>query len=432
MTRILSTTRVKRETCPSVVARVREKALAPPEVEESVREIVRRVRSDGDKALAKYSRSLDGANLGVGEFRVSPRTIEAASRKQPKQLIRAMRDSLARIVRVQGNLLKRSTTSVNSRGFKVSVRARPLPSVGCYVPGGRASYASTVLMTAGVAKLAGVERVVLCTPAGKDGKVSPAILAAAWIAGVDELYGIGGAHAISAMAYGTESVARVEKIVGPGGRYVSAAKRLVSSDVFTDFYAGPTELVVYADESCEPEVAAWELIGQAEHGEDTLCGLVTCSEMYASKVRARAKKILRSVDRRDYVEASLKNGFAAICSDEKTAIDFINGLAPEHLSIMTRDPLVTGSRIRGAGLKLLGKYSPCAASDYMVGTDHVIPTAGLALARGPLSVLDFVKLDWTVVGSPSGLRSLMPDLKTLAYAEGLPNHYLSARARFED
>jgi histidinol dehydrogenase len=432
MTRVLSTVRVTRETCSSVVTRVRKKAFAPPEVAESVREIVRKVRSDGDRALAKYSRSLDGANLGVGEFRISPRTLEAASRKQPRQLLRALRDSLARTARVQGSLLRRSTTSVNFKGFKVSVKARPLPSVGCYVPGGRASYASSVLMTAGVAKLAGVARVALCTPAGKDGKVNPAILAAASIAGVDEMYGIGGAHAIAAMAYGTESVARVEKIVGPGGRYVSAAKRLVSGDVFTDFYAGPTELVVFADDSCEPEVAAWELIGQAEHGEDTLCGLVTCSEVYANTVRARAMKILRGIDRREYAEASLKNGFAAVCSDERTAIDFINGLAPEHLSVMTKKPIITGSRIGGAGLKLLGKYSPCAASDYMVGTDHVIPTSGLALARGPLSILDFMKLDWTVAGSRSGLRSLMPDLKTLAYAEGLPNHYLSARARFED
>jgi histidinol dehydrogenase len=397
-----------------------------------VEKIVRGVRRGGDRALRRYVRSLDGADLGRSGFRVPPSEIAAALRRQPRELLKAMRDSLTRIRKVQSNLIKRSAVSIRSGGFAVKVVPKALPSVGCYVPGGRASYASSVLMTAGVAKLTGVERVVLCTPAGRDGKVNPAILAAASIARVDELYGIGGAQAIAAMAYGTESIRRVEKIVGPGGSYVSAAKRLVSLDVPTDFYAGPTELVVLADSSCEPGVAAWELVGQAEHGEDTFCGLVTFSEDYAERVRDCIRKVIPGLERREYVEASLRKGFAAVCDNERVALEFVNAVAPEHVAVMTRDPTRAAARIAGAGLKLLGKYSPCAASDYMVGTDHVIPTTGLAVARGPLSVLDFMKLDWTVTGSSSGLRKLMPDLMALTTAEGLPNHYLSARARMED
>jgi histidinol dehydrogenase len=432
MDEILGTVRVSQKTYSKDAARVRERTLAPPDVAESVEEIVRRVRAEGDKALSMYVKSLDGAELDTRGFRVSQSEMSAAARSQSPELLKALRNSLDRIRKVQGSLVRGTSASIKHRGFRVTVRPKPLPSVGCYVPGGRASYASSVLMTAGVAKLAGVERVVLCTPAGKDGSVNPAILAAATIAGVDELYRIGGAHAIAAMAYGTESVRKVEKIVGPGGRYVSAAKRLVSRDVSTDFYAGPTEIVVLADDSCEPAVAGWELMGQAEHGEDTLCGLVTFSEDYATSVRAHIRRTLPGLERREYVEASLRRGFAAVCSDEKTAFDFVNAIAPEHLAVMTRNPGRAATRIHGAGLKLLGRYSPCAASDYLVGTDHVIPTAGLASAKGPLSVLDFVKLDWTVTGSSSGLRELMPALRELTKAEGLPNHYLSARARLED
>jgi len=432
MNEVLGAVKVSRKTFSTEAARIRARALAPPELDESVEEIVRRVRGEGDGALVSYAKSLDGAELGGVGLRVSLSEMRAAAREQSPKLLRSLRDSLGRIRKVQGGLVRGAAASVSNRGFRVSVRPVPLRSVGCYVPGGRASYASSVLMTAGVAKLAGVERVVLCTPAGKDGRVNPAILAAASIAGVDELYRIGGAHAIAAMAYGTESVGRVEKIVGPGGRYVSAAKRLVSRDVPIDFYAGPTELVVLADDSCEPSVAGWELMGQAEHGEETLCGLVTFSEEYAATVREHIRRTLPGLERREYAEASLGNGFAAICSDEQAAFDFINAIAPEHLAVMTRNPGRAQARIHGAGLKLLGKYSPCAASDYMVGTDHVIPTTGLASARGPLSVLDFVKLDWSVTGTASGLRELMPGLRALAEAEGLPNHYLSAKARLED
>jgi len=286
-------------------------------------------------------------------------------------------------------------------------------------------------MTAGVAKLAGVERVVVCSPADRAGRISDSILAAARLAGVDEVYKVGGAQAIAALAYGTESIRPVQKIVGPGGRYVSAAKKAVAGDVEIDFYAGPTELVVLADDSCEPRIAAWDLVGQAEHGDDSLCGLVTYSEGYANRVRTEIRKILPKAQRRKYVRASLGGGFAAICEDEETACGFVNAIAPEHLEILISEPERAEAKIRGAGLKLLGEYSPCAVSDYSVGTDHVIPTAGDSSTRGCLSALDFMKLDWSVRGSREGLRRTLRPLKALAYAEGLPNHYLSVNSRFE-
>jgi histidinol dehydrogenase len=287
-------------------------------------------------------------------------------------------------------------------------------------------------MTAGVAKIAGVKKVIICTPPGEDGNVGSGILGAAKIVGADEVFAVGGAQAIAAMAYGTESIIPVQKIVGPGGRYVSAAKRLVSHSVETDFQAGPTELVVFADESCEPRIAAWELIGQAEHGRDSLCGLVTYSEEYASRVRLERAKILPGAERRELIEGCLDGGFAAICEDESSACGFLNALAPEHLEIMTERPKRIASMVAGSGLKLLGKYSPCAASDYSVGTNHVIPTDGFSASRGCLSILDFVKLDWTVTGSKEGLRKRLQTIKSFATAEGLPNHYLSAKSRFEE
>jgi len=308
--------------------------------------------------------------------------------------------------------------------------ARGIPSVGCYIPGGRAAYASTVLMTAGVAKLAGAKRVAVCTPPDRNGKVNDAILAAASLCGVDEVYRVGGAQSIAALAYGTESVPRVSKIVGPGGLYVAVAKRLVSSDVQIDFFAGPTEIVVVGDGTTDARVAAWDLIGQAEHGRDTLCGLITWDRGLAREVRAQVAAISSGVERKEHVRGALARGFTLVCRDREAAAAMVNALAPEHLELMMDDPGEFSASVENAGLVLSGRYAPCAASDYCVGTDHVIPTEGYAAARSSLSVLDFVRLDWVVEGTRAGLRAVLPSLRLLAEAEGLPNHYRSAESRF--
>ena len=276
-----------------------------------------------------------------------------------------------------------------------------LASVGCYIPGGRAAYASTVLMTAGVAKLAGVKRVVVCYPPDPQGRVNAAILAAADICGVDEIYRVGGAQSVAAMAYGTESIAKVGKIVGPGGIYVSVAKKLVSSDVPIDFFAGPTELVVMGDGSTDPRMAAWDLVGQAEHGEDTLCGLVTWNRELAEEVAARLRPSRRA-PRGRFVREALERGFTALCADRETACSLVNSVAPEHLELLVDDPGEMSEMVENAGLMLKGKYAPCAASDYCIGTDHVIPTLGYAKVRSGLSALDFVKLNWSVEGTKGG------------------------------
>jgi len=275
-----------------------------------------------------------------------------------------------------------------------------------------------------------VKRVVICTPATKGGRVADAILAAARLCGVDAVYRIGGAQAIAALAYGTDSIPKVSKIVGPGGLYVSAAKKIVSADVPIEFVAGPTEMVVVGDSKTEARLAAWDLMAQAEHGEDSLCGLVTWDEGLANRVRRLVAEVAPTLERRELVQGCLRRGFTALCEDRRTAVELANSLAPEHLELMVDDALGMAESIENAGLILAGPYAPGAASDYAIGTDHVLPTEGLARSRAGLTALDFVKVNWVVDGTKEGLRSLLPSLKQLALAEGLPNHFLSAESRF--
>ncbi|MDA4133506.1 MAG: histidinol dehydrogenase, partial [Thaumarchaeota archaeon] len=282
-----------------VRGRVRDQAL----VEENALRIVERVRKSGDQALRELTRELDHAK--IGRIRVDESEIRTALSGVDPELLEALRFSLNRIRKTQSQLLKRLTYSYVSDGFVVRTTPKPLASVGCYVPGGRAAYASSVLMTAGVAKLAGVGRVVVCSPPASDGKMNPAILAAASIAGVDEVYRVGGAQAIAAMAYGTESIRKVEKIVGPGGLYASVAKRLVSKDIPIDFFAGPTELVVVGDEFTDVETAAWDLVGQAEHGEETLCAFITWNGKVAAELKSEAGRIAKKAERGDFVRKAL-------------------------------------------------------------------------------------------------------------------------------
>jgi histidinol dehydrogenase len=420
----------RREGYPGVAARIRGRARDLSAVEERTREIIARVRRDGDAALRELTLELDRADIGE-RVRVGGDEIEGAAGRVDGDLLEAMRFSLGRIRRTQGQLLRRLSYSHVSNGFVVRTAARGLPSVGCYIPGGRAAYASTVLMTAGVAKMAGVRRVVVCTPPDRDGTVNDAILAAASLCGVDEVYRVGGAQSVAALAYGTESIPRVAKIVGPGGLYASVAKRLVSADVPIDFFAGPTEIVVVGDGTTDARLAAWDLVGQAEHGQDSMCGLVTWDAGLAREVRANVAEILSAgVEREEFVRGALARGFTVVCRDAIEAAGIVNALAPEHVELMMEDARSFSAMVENAGLVLCGKYAPCAASDYCVGTDHVIPTEGYAAVRSALSVLDFVRVNWAVEGTRDGLRAVLPPLRQLAGAEGLPNHYRSVEARF--
>ncbi len=430
MTELLPKITVRPDRVLDLVSKIRKSSHDLVKIESRVRRIIVDVRKRGDRALVDYTRKFDGVNLSKEELSVREREISEASRRVEKKLLSAMKFSLRRLQSAQRGLLNRLDYSQDLGGFTMRLISRPLSSLGCYIPGGRAAYASSVLMTAGLARVAGVKRIILCTPPDAEGQVNPAILAAASLCGVDEVFRVGGAQAIAAMAYGTETIGRVDKIVGPGGIYAAVAKKLVSNDVPIDFFAGPTELVVAADESSNPRSVAWDLVGQSEHGQDSICGLVTWSNPFADKVREQVSRLVKGVQRREHVEGCLRNGFVAVCEDGGRAAEFINALAPEHLQLMVARPDKFAALIQNAGMILLGEYSPTAASDYCVGTDHVIPTEGYARFRGGLSVLDFVKTVWMVKGSRSGLRRILPALRALAYAEGLPNHFLSVESRF--
>ena len=395
----------KKTEAKKVAERIRARPEGLSAAMQGAERIVRTVRAQGDRALVRYSKELDGVTLRRGELAVPKEEVAAAAERVGADLLEAMRFALKRIQSTQGQLLRRLPFSYVANGFVMRCVVRPLDSVGCYIPGGRASYASTVLMTAGVAKMAGVKRIVICSPPIRGGKgagrISDAILAAAKVCGVDEVYRIGGAQSIAALAYGTESIPKVSKIVGPGGLFVAAAKKIVSSDVSIDFLAGPTEMVVVGDAKADARLVAWDLMGQAEHGADSICGLVTWDGGLAKEVKRIVAEVSPTLDRREFVQGCLRRGFAALCRDRDAAIELVNSLAPEHLELMVEDAPRMAESIENAGLILIGPYAPGAASDYCVE------------------------------GTRQGLKALLPSLQQLALAEGLPNHFLSAEARFK-
>lgn len=395
-------------------------------------EIMKGVAEHGDSALIDYTAKFDGAS--VGALRVTSKEVDlayGAITVEQAQALRLMKKRLEKSERAVIRRLKK--ISVSFEGVEIRRQLIPVESVGCYVPGGKARYPSTLLMCAVPAKVAGVKRIVGISPPQKDGTVDPLTLAAADICGVDEFYKVGGAHGIAALAYGTESIRPVSKIVGPGGMYVTAAKLAASSRVSTDMVAGPTELLVYADASADPRLVAVDLISQAEHSPDTICGLVTNSKELASKVQDQVKTIAEKIERADIVKASLdKNGFIAICKGRPACVQFANEFAPEHIQVITKDADSEAKKIKSAGLVLVGPATPSSASDYCLGSNHVLPTLGFGKSRASLSVLDFVKLVNRVKVTKAGLAKVAGPIKEVALAEGLPNHYEAVRSRMEE
>jgi histidinol dehydrogenase len=309
----------------------------------------------------------------------------------------------------------------------------PIPSVGCYVPGGLARYPSSAVMSIVPAKVAGVKRVVVVSPPNQNGKIDPLTLVACYMCGANEIYKIGGAQAIGALAYGTKSIKKVNKIVGPGGSFVSIAKALVCDTVSIDMIAGPTELGIIADTSADPNLIVNDLFSQAEHSKDTFCFVITTSRKLAEKINKIMNEKISQVSRSSIIKKSLsKNGFIAVCKKESDMITLANELAPEHLQIMTRTSKKLAAKIDNAGLILLGKRTPSAFTDYLLGTNHILPTSGFAKVRGGLSVLDFMKLKTEVrIPSDDSIRNVSSIMKELTDAEQLPNHYEAIRSRFE-
>jgi histidinol dehydrogenase len=427
---LLPKVRVTKDNSRKVAANLRTQIQGLPRKEALVRRIVGDVRKRGDRALVDYTRRFDGANLRQDQLRIPRSDIVNATERVGEPLLSALRFSLKRLEVLQGELLSKATFSSELNGFQMRLTLKPLPSVGCYVPGGRAIYPSTLLMTAGLAKLAGVPRVVVCTPPDSTGTVNDAVLAAANLCNVDEVYRCGGVHAIAALAYGTNTIHRVEKVVGPGGIFVALAKKVVSGDVAIDSFAGPTELIVIADETSDPRLVAWDLVAQAEHGADCLSGLVTCSEDVVKNVRSEIEQILPQIERRKYVESSFVRGFSALCDNWDEACEFVNQVAPEHLELLTENARTLSEKIKNAGLILVGPFAPASATDYCIGSNHVLPTGGFAKSHAGLSSLDFVRPTWTIEGSSEGLESVLQPLKVLTTAEDLPNHFRSVESRF--
>ena len=396
-----------------------------------VESILKNVKKNGDDAIRKYEKKFTGANLS--SLRLTQTEIKNAYSKVSKTELSALRLAKARLEKTESiikSILKNKT--INNDGIKISKKFIPIQSVGCYIPGGLAKYPSSVIMSIVPAKVAGVKRVVVVSPPNSDGKIDPLTIVAANICGANEIYKTGGAQSIAALSYGTKTISKVDKIVGPGGSFVTTAKSLINNQTGIDMLAGPTELGIIADNSTNPKFVALDLISQAEHSSDTFCYLITTSEKLAKSVSKIISELLSKIQRGNIVKSSLKNnGFIAICRTKSDMIKLANTLAPEHLEIMAKNPDSLSSKITTPGLILLGNNTPSSASDYVLGSNHILPTNGFGKIRGSLSVLDFIKVSTQVTCSKLSLSKISKYLEVLTNAEGLPNHYEAVRGRLK-
>ncbi|MEM1689212.1 MAG: histidinol dehydrogenase [Candidatus Hadarchaeales archaeon] len=397
-----------------------------------VAKIVDDVRRRGDRALLEYTKKFDKVTIFQKRLRVSEDEIEQAVRACDEETIKAL-ENLARAIRkFHLKQLPREWFAEISKGVTLGQVLRPLDRVGVYVPGGQARYPSTLLMGTVPAKVAGVKEVIVCTPPMRDGSVNSVILAAAKIAKVDAVFRVGGAQAIAAMAYGTESIPKVDKIVGPGNIYVSAAKRLVSSVVDVDFEAGPTELLIVADESASPVFLAADIIAQAEHDVEAACVLVTTSRDLARETQKWIMKLLVEIPRKNIVIESLnRRGLIVLVKNLQEAIDFANDYAPEHLELVVKNSKKYLKKVRNAGAIFLGSFSPVAVGDLASGPNHILPTGGKARFRSGLSVLDFLKILSVQELTRKGLKRLAPIVNAIAKVEDLEAHSLSVKVRLQ-
>ncbi len=398
-----------------------------------VQKIINDVIKFGDKAIIKYTKKFD--NVKIDSIVVEKADFRNAYQQITMNQLNALKKSKKLLEKNEKIILDRLTgIIVTEQGIKIERRLKPIESIGCYVPGGKARYPSTLIMCAVPALVANVDRIAMVSPPMKDGNIDPLTLVAADICNIDKVYRIGGAQAVAALAYGTKTVSKVDKIVGPGGLFVNIAKYLVSNMTDIDMIAGPTELLIYADSKADPRLVVKDLISQAEHSPDTICGVVTTSSNLIAKLENEVTKLLDgSLPRLGIISASFKkNAFMALCKNEADAISFANELAPEHLEIMSENPEKIASKINTAGVILLGKYSPSSASDYCLGSNHVLPTMAFGKSKASLSVLDFVKLVNHITVTKKGLLSVQKYIRELAFAEGLPNHYFAVEERLRN
>lgn len=400
--------------------------------EKTVAEILERVRTEKDAALFEYIARFDGAEIHEGNIRVTEDEKKEAYEAAGEELVRIIRRALANIRSYHEKQRQYSWFDSKPDGTLLGQKVTPLRRVGVYVPGGKAAYPSSVLMNIAPAKAAGVDEIIMVTPPDRDGKINPHTLVAACEAGADVIYKVGGAQAVGALAYGTESIPKVDKIVGPGNIYVALAKRAVYGHVSIDAIAGPSEILVIADETANPRYVAADLLSQAEHDELASAILVTTSEELAKEVSKQTDLFLQELSRADIIRKSLDNyGYILIADTMEDAVDTANEIASEHLEIMTKDPYDIMTRIRNAGAIFLGEYASEPLGDYFAGPNHVLPTNGTAKFFSPLSVDDFIKKSSMIGYSKEGLRKVHEDIEAFAEAEHLTAHANSIKVRFE-
>ena len=401
--------------------------------EAAVREILERVKEEGDSALFEYTKEFDKTEITAETIRVTEEEIKEAYEKTDPALIDVIRKALVNIRSYHEKQKQNSWFTSSEEGTMLGQKVTPLQRVGVYVPGGKAVYPSSVLMNIVPAKTAGVDQIVMTTPPGKDGKVNPSTLVAAKEAGADEIYKAGGAQAIGALAYGTESIPKVDKIVGPGNIFVALAKKAVYGHVSIDSVAGPSEILVLADDSANPRFVAADLLSQAEHDELASAILITTSRELAEKVNREVEDFVRILSRREIIQKSLDNfGYILLADTMEDAIDAANAIASEHMEIVTKNPFEVMMKVRNAGAIFIGEYSSEPLGDYFAGPNHVLPTNGTAKFFSPLSVDDFVKKSSIVYYSREALKKIHKDIEQFASSEQLTAHANSIAVRFEN
>lgn len=403
------------------------------EFESRVNDIIQNVREKRDEAIFEYTLKLDGATIDQDNICVTEEEIKEAYEQVDPKLLDVIRKALVNIRDYHAKQKQYSWFDSDESGIILGQKVTPLKTVGVYVPGGKAVYPSSVLMNVIPAKVAGVSNIIMTTPCGKDGKVYPSTLVAAKEAGVDAIYKVGGAQAIAALAFGTESIPKVDKIVGPGNIYVALAKKAVFGYVSIDSIAGPSEIMVLADETANPRFVAADLLSQAEHDEMASAILVTTSEALAEQVSVEVDKFVTTLSRKEIIQKSLDNyGYILVADTMQDAIDTVNEIASEHLELVTKNPFETMTKIRNAGAIFIGEYSSEPLGDYFAGPNHVLPTNGTAKFFSPLSVDDFIKKSSIISYSREALEPVYKDIVQFAECEKLTAHANSIRVRFED
>ena len=399
---------------------------------ETVQEIVNQVKEKKDEAVFAYTKQFDGASINAGNVRVTEAEIKEAMEAVEPELLKIMKKAMDNIRDYHQMQVRRSWFDTKKNGVILGQKVTALESVGVYVPGGKAAYPSSVLMNIIPAEVAGVERIVMVTPPGKDGKVNPVTLTAACLAGATEVYKVGGAQAVAALAFGTQSIPRVNKIVGPGNIFVALAKKAVYGHVSIDSIAGPSEILILADETANPRFVAADLLSQAEHDELASAILVTTSRKLAEKVSAEVDRFVEQLSRKEILEKSLENfGYILVASSMDEAVETANAIASEHLEIVTKGPFAVMTRIRNAGAIFIGEYSSEPLGDYFAGPNHVLPTNGTAKFFSPLGVDDFIKKSSIVYYTREALEPVHKDIIAFAKAERLTAHANSIQVRFE-